>query len=118
MLCYLFSRKLQQTSKQVIMSRHILHTVNQSPFTSETLAQCLLYCGDHDAILLLENGVYGALKSHALATQMTGKTCYVMTGDLQARGLLEQGQQTHIQLIDMHRFVELATQYDLVQSWY
>ncbi len=100
------------------MSRHILHTVNQSPFTSDTLAQCLLYCGDDDAILLLENGVYGALRSHALAAQLAHKTCYAITSDFQARGLLKQVHQAHIRLIDITQFLTLATQYDLVQSWY
>jgi tRNA 2-thiouridine synthesizing protein B len=100
------------------MNRHILHTVNQSPFTSDTLAQCLLYCGDDDAVLLLENGVYGAMTSHALAAQLARKTCYVIASDLQARGLLEQDRQAHIELIDVHQFVELTTQYNLVQSWF
>ncbi len=100
------------------MSRHLLHTVNQSPFTSDTLAQCLLYCGDDDAILLLENGVYGALTSHALTAELAQKTCYVIEKDLQARGLAMQDRQAHIELIDIHQFVTLTTQYDLVQSWY
>lgn len=100
------------------MSRHILHTVNQSPFTTNTLAQCLSYIDDGDAILLLENGVYGALSSQSLAAQLTNKTCYVIEADLQARGLLEQDRLTHIKLIDVNQFVELTTQYDLVQSWY
>ncbi len=100
------------------MSRNILHTVNQSPFTSNTLAQCLLYIDDGDAILLLENGVYAALKNHALEPQLKNKVCYVIEADLQARGLLEQDRQAHIQLIDVDQFVELTTQYNLVQSWY
>lgn len=100
------------------MSRHILHTVNQSPHTSNTLAQCLSYIDADDAILLLENGVYGALKSQSLAAQLTNKTCYVIEDDLKARGLLECDRQPHIQLININQFVELTTQYDLVQSWY
>ncbi len=100
------------------MSRRILHTVNQSPFTSNTLAQCLAYIDADDAILLLEDGVYAALSSQSLAAQLTHKTCYVIKADLQARGLLEQDRLMHIKLIDVNQFVELTTQYDLVQSWY
>jgi tRNA 2-thiouridine synthesizing protein B len=100
------------------MNRNILHTVNQSPHTSNTLAQCLMYIGDDDAILLLENGVYAALKNHALELQLKNKVCYVIEADLQARGLLDQDRQAHIELIDVNKFVELTTQYDLVQSWY
>ena len=100
------------------MNRHILHTVNQSPFTNNTLAQCLAYIDAGDAILLLEDGVYAALSSQSLAAQLTHTTCYAIKDDLKARGLLEQDRLVHITLIDMNQFVELTTQYDLVQSWY
>lgn len=100
------------------MKSSILHTVNQSPFTHNALAQCLAYFEEGDAILLLENGVYAALINHPLAQQLSGKTCYVMEADIQARGLIAQDRQVHIQLIDVNRFVELTAHHHLVQSWY
>ncbi len=101
-----------------MMSHAILHTVNQSPFTHSALEQCLCYTQECDAILLLENGVYAALLTHPLSDKLSGKKCYAIEADLQARGLLEQTLASHIQLINFTDFVGLTTQYKLVQSWY
>ncbi len=100
------------------MSHSILHTVNQSPFTHSALQQCLCYAQESDSILLLENGVYGALLKHSLADKLSGKKCYAIEADLKARGLLGQELTPHIELIDFIYFVELTTQHKLVQSWY
>ncbi len=100
------------------MSHSILHTVNQSPFSNKTLQQCLSTYTDGDGILLLENGAYAALLSQPLANLLEHKTCYVIEADLQARGLLEQELAANIQLIHYEKFVQLSTEYDVVQSWY
>ena len=97
----------------------VLHTVNQSPFDRQTLAQCLARCHpEKDAIVLLEDGVYAALKTHPWARQLEGVTCYAIAEDLLARGLQPQQQLAHIQPIDFDRFVELTIDYPLTQSWY
>jgi tRNA 2-thiouridine synthesizing protein B len=96
----------------------ILHTVNKSPFQQTTLAQCLYRCGEHDAIILLEDGVYGALQSNPQADQLSAVKCFVIEADLQARGLLAKPLIEQVQLIDFDRFVTLSCHYSLVLSWY
>ena len=100
------------------MSQSILHTVNQSPFNKNTLKQCLDCYSEGDGILLLEDGVYGALSSQPLANHLNAKNCYAIGADIQARGLNEQSLIQYIKTIDFQQFVQLCTQYDLVQSWY
>jgi len=38
-----------------------LHTVNKSPFDRSSLETCLRLAGKGNAVLLLEDGVYGAM---------------------------------------------------------
>lgn len=94
----------------------ILHTVNKSPFASQCLAECLAACSPGDAILLLEDGVYGAVKTLP-SSAPRGFTCYALTADIDARGLANR-IHPDIQLTDDRGFVLLTTQYDKVISWY
>ncbi len=38
-----------------------LHTVNKSPFATQALLSCLNHAKAGDAVLLIEDGVYGGL---------------------------------------------------------
>ena len=97
----------------------ILHTVNQSPFSSLLLQQCFDKIHSQDGLLLLEDGVYAALTSHAYAaTVKAHKHCYAIKSDLDARGLAIDTLADNITLIDYADFVRLTTEYDLVHSWY
>ena len=97
----------------------ILHTVNQSPFSSLLLQQCFDKIHNQDGLLLLEDGVYAALSGHACAARLqTHKHCYAIKSDLEARGLTVATLADNITLIDYHDFVRLTTEYDLVHSWY
>ena len=99
-----------------------LHTVNKSPFTNNALSSCLKVCAQHDAILLIEDGTYGALLSSPLtgefaALARNGITIYALTADVKARGLAEKMMQG-VQLADYDCFVQLTIEHDRVQSWY
>lgn len=97
----------------------ILHTVNKSPFTHATLKQCLDRYTKGDAIILLEDGVYGALTSHAYITELQKITlCYAIEKDIIARGLHKASLASNITLINDEQWVTLATEYPLNQSWY
>ena len=96
----------------------ILHTVNRSPFQQATLAQCIQRCADGDAIILLEDGVYGALQHSPQANQLSTINCFAIKADVQARGLFTKPLIERIQLINFERFVELSCHYSLVMSWY
>ena len=96
----------------------ILHTVNRSPFQQTTLAQCIQRCADSDAIILLENGVYGALQHSPQANQLSTIDCFAIKADVQARGLSDKSLIKEIELIDFEHFVALTCRYSLVMSWY
>ncbi|RYG18493.1 MAG: sulfurtransferase complex subunit TusB [Chitinophagaceae bacterium] len=99
-----------------------LHTVNKSPFTQTTLSSCLQVCGVNDGILLLEDGVFGALASAPCANDMTvsinkGVKIYALVGDVKARGL-QTKLRPDILLTDYDGFVQLSIEHRCVQSWY
>lgn len=99
------------------MNKTILHIVNQSPFEKPCLTQCLTNLSDNDGIIFLENGVYSLLSKHPHAAELSTKTCYVIKADLDARGL-DTPKNIPVELVDFNQFVQLCTEYDLVQSWY
>lgn len=99
-----------------------LHTVNKSPFDQRTLHACIDVCQPGDAILLIEDGVYGALhaspEADALQRLMgSGVEVFALKHDLQARGLLERTADT-IQVVGYTEFVTLCVTHKTVQSWY
>ncbi len=99
-----------------------LHTINKSPFSHATLASCLQVCGKEDGILLLEDGVFGALVSSPCAEELSamievGVKVYALKGDVNARGLQEK-ISAGIHLTDYNGFVQLSVEHKCVQSWY
>jgi len=99
-----------------------LHTVNKSPYSNNTLASCIKVCGCKDAILLLEDGVFGALQNAPCAEELQqliagGVKVFVLDVDVQARGLMETLAE-HITLTSYSDFVQLSLTHRSVQSWY
>ncbi|GGY70494.1 protein TusB [Cellvibrio zantedeschiae] len=99
-----------------------LHTINKSPFSHTTLASCLQVCGNQDGILLLEDGVFGALGTAPCAEELStlinsGLKVYALTSDVIARGLKEKVRDD-ISLTDYNGFVQLSIEHNCVQSWY
>ncbi len=99
-----------------------LHTVNKSPFSSECLTQCLKVADDNHIIILLEDGIYGALPQSPLTQALdefcnSGGKVYAVTSDIEARGLNNQIKPS-VNQIDYAGFVDLCTQYNPIQSWY
>ena len=90
----------------------ILHLIQKSPFTSNTLAECMTKTESDDAILLMHDGVYGI--HHPEITQTSIKI-FALSDDLNARGL--KIESSHIQPISYDEFVELCTQYESSISW-
>ncbi len=99
----------------------ILHTVNRSPFGSNCLQSCLDIAAPGGGIILIEDGVYAALAdtefSEQVLAQMAEHTFYVLSPDLQARGV-EGSVIDGIETVDYAGFVSLCTQFDKVVSWY
>jgi tRNA 2-thiouridine synthesizing protein B len=98
----------------------MLHTVNKSPLERNTFDSCLAHVKKGSAVLLIEDGVYAAVKGTASANKIeqTMKTIpvYALQPDIEARGI--QGRILDgVKLVDYGGFVDLAAEYPTVQSW-
>ncbi len=98
-----------------------LHTVNKSPFQNQTLLSCLQHTKSGDAVLLIEDGVYGATKGTALSDAVTGLSAgvklYVLGSDLAARGIDVAKLGKDITSVDYAGFVDLVADHDRTQNW-
>lgn len=98
----------------------MLHTVNKSPFERNTLESCFSVAKEGSAILLIEDGVYGALEGTAVSGKVKeamGKfKLYALGPDLEARGVKDK-LIDGIEVVDYAGFVNLAATNDCVNSW-
>lgn len=98
-----------------------LHTVNKSPFANETLLSCLAHCSDGDAVLMIEDGVYGALAgsrvSDAVQARAGTVSLFVLGPDRQARGLDAEKCLNEVSDVDYDGFVDLVAKHDRTQAW-
>jgi tRNA 2-thiouridine synthesizing protein B len=98
-----------------------LHTVNKSPFEKNSLSICLDYAKEGSSILLIEDGVYGAMQgtinSDALKAATANRKVFVLSADLKLRGLSQDKVIEGIEMVDYAGFVELAASNDKVQAW-
>lgn len=99
----------------------MLHLMNKSPFERNSLDTCLRYAKTGSAILLLEDGVYAALKGTNQSTKIEGvvgdRTVYVIGADLSARGLDEGNVIDGIKVIDYEGFVDAVVEHGTANSW-
>jgi tRNA 2-thiouridine synthesizing protein B len=98
-----------------------LHTVNKSPFDRNSLEACLRLAGKGNAVLLLEDGVYGAMKGSSAAGMvekaLSEVSIYVLGSDMKARGVDESKIIDGIKVIDYKGFVDLTVENDKVNAW-
>ncbi len=99
-----------------------LHTVNKSPFERNSLDTCLSLADDTATVLLIEDGVAGALQDTVASGQISeamgkGIKFAVLGEDLNARGLSADRVMDGIEVVDYSGFVQLAADHDNVQSW-
>ncbi|HFE31748.1 MAG TPA: sulfurtransferase complex subunit TusB [Gammaproteobacteria bacterium] len=99
----------------------MLHTVNKSPLERNALESCIQHAVKGSAVLLIEDGVYGAMKgtqkSPMVEDAMKELSFYVIRPDLKARGIDESRVIDGIEIIDYNGFVDLVVEYDKTQSW-
>jgi len=97
-----------------------LHTVNKSPFEKNSLDACLNYAGGAN-LLLMEDGVYAALKGtrfeQRVKTALDSVKVFVLGPDLKARGFSEERVIDGISVVDYAGFVDLAAENVKVQAW-
>lgn len=99
----------------------MLHTVNKSPFERNALDSCLRFAQKDSTILLIEDGVYAALKGTAQTAKveaaLKAHEIYALGPDLKARGLEETRLIAGIKVVDYGGFVDLAVDKGTVNSW-
>lgn len=100
----------------------MLHTVNKSPSERNVLDSCLRLAAKGSAILLIEDGVYGALAGSQAAEKIAGRMddlkFYALGPDLAARGLSEAPLVNGIEVVaDYGGFVDLAAEHEAFQAW-
>ena len=99
----------------------LLHTVNKSPFEKSSLKSCIRIAAEGSSILLLEDGVYGAVKgteNSSMVSDAMGKIkVYVMGPDLDARGVNKDNLIDGINVVDYGGFVDLVAEHSATQSW-
>ena len=99
-----------------------LHTVNRSPFEHGALASCLARVRPGSAVLLIEDGVLGALAGSAHAARLAdaavaGVEVFALAPDLDARGIEPGRLATCIEVVDYAGFVALACRFARTVTW-
>ena len=99
----------------------MLHTVNNSPFERNGLDSCLRLAKSGSSVLLIEDGIYAAVKGTAVADRVAARigelTFYVLGPDIAARGLNETPLIDGITLVDYGGFVDLVAEHDASHAW-
>jgi tRNA 2-thiouridine synthesizing protein B len=99
----------------------MLHIVNKSPFEKNSLASCLRLSSQGASILMIEDGVYGAIKdtdfSADVLSSLQQKKVYALGPDLKARGIDLTRLIEGVEVVDYDGFVHLAAAASKTQSW-
>lgn len=99
----------------------MLHIVNKSPFERNSLQSCMQCAKAGAAVLLIEDGIYGAMQGTAIADDvkkaMGNVSFYVLGPDVKARGMDEAKVIDGIKVVGYDGFVNLVAEKDNVQSW-
>ncbi|GGO69264.1 sulfurtransferase complex subunit TusB [Bowmanella pacifica] len=94
----------------------ILHLLRASPFSDQSLCQCLGRVTEQDGIVLMQDAVY-ALRGQEQAwyNPMTSvSSLYALKEDIEARGI-SAPEQVHV--IGYPELVTLTLKFDNVISW-
>jgi tRNA 2-thiouridine synthesizing protein B len=97
----------------------MLNIVNKSPLERDSLASCLRMAAS-GAILLIEDGVYGAVRGTTVAPQVTEALArfriYALLPDLEARAVADRVLDG-VTVVDYGGFVDLVAEHSACQSW-
>ncbi|MES9855222.1 MAG: sulfurtransferase complex subunit TusB [Sedimenticola sp.] len=97
-----------------------LHTVNKSPFEKSSFDSCMGYALEGSAVLLIEDGVYAAMKgtsAEAMVQAAKGVKFYALGADLKARGIAADRMIEGFEIVDYAGFVDLSAEYSKVVAW-
>ncbi|HXZ49076.1 MAG TPA: sulfurtransferase complex subunit TusB [Usitatibacter sp.] len=98
----------------------MLHTVNKSPFEHASLEECLRFAREGSAVLLIEDGIYGAVRGTSVSKRVEEAlkrlSVYALGADVEARGM-QHRVMDGVRLVDYGGFVDLVVQHNAVQAW-
>lgn len=98
-----------------------LHTVNKSPFEKNSLQAAIKFSLAGSSILLIEDGVYGAMKGSVteglVKSAMGDRKVYALKSDLMARAIKDDRIIEGVEVVDYAGFVDLVEANDKVQAW-
>lgn len=97
----------------------ILHHIQTSSTNDNALSLCLRYITPNDSIMLAADAVNALLKPQLL-TAMQAYNVYVLSDDIQARGLsakIAKLQYPNIHPIDYTEFVNQTLRHSKVITW-
>ena len=98
-----------------------LHTVNKSPFQNQTLISCLGHAKAGDSVLMIEDGVYGAMSGGSMSEVVAGLGAnvklFVLGSDVAARGIDAGRVAEGVTSVNYEEFVGMAASCDRVQNW-
>ena len=98
-----------------------LNLINKSPFERNCLESCLRLTKPKASILFIEDGVYATLentsKSYMIRGHKKDLKFYVLSTDIEARGLTEMTIIEGVKSLDYEGFVDLVETHDAVHSW-
>ncbi len=100
-----------------LVSRAELGDVMAGPYENSNLNTASSIMKSDDILLLIEDGVYGAVKSGKASAMIAGQKVSVLGPDLAARGISEDKLADGVGVIDYAGFVDLVESNDKVQSW-
>ena len=97
----------------------MLNIVNKSPLDRNALDACLRIAAP-GALLLIEDGVYAAVRGTAAASRVTAALArfrvYALLPDLEARAVADRVNDG-VTTIDYGGFVDLVAEHNACQSW-
>ena len=104
------------------MSGGTLHIVNRSPFEHGALEGCLERARPGGAVLLIEDGVLGALAASPSASRLAaaaaaGVEVFALGPDLDARGIEPDRLASFVDAVDYAGFVALACRFARTATW-
>lgn len=95
----------------------LLHILNRSPAASEVYRQALAAMGPADRLLMIEDGVQGALESLAGRFDGLQGRLYALEEDLAVRGLVPLCDAS-VTRVDVEGFVTLTEEAQRTVSWF
>ncbi len=94
----------------------LLHTVNKSPYHHNALQACAEACSADDAVILIEDGIYGLNHPDLNSILDAGTRVFAVEADCIARGVATKSTP-QCERISYDKFVALCAEYPKQISW-